>query len=207
MPGSFRVIRISITDSLVAMYLSIRISHHINSGGMVIWGISQLPKHQKECVFRSSLPDFTHNMLSPHSDADTHASLRSEDVRFFLDRIGLTPAPLDPLAIVPVPRMATQSQWIYTTEHNRGDDRTTVVIQSVPSHIARRPQDLMQSAFRCPPTPRIPCCPLPGYPVHYTAQTPDIFPILLSQPGVPDTEQSAFGPHSGLHHPLHPRRL
>lgn len=43
---------------------------------------------------------------------------------------------------------------------------------------------------QCPPTPRIPCRPLPGYPIHSNPHTADLFPILLSQPGLSPAQTS-----------------
>ncbi|KAJ7137035.1 hypothetical protein C8R44DRAFT_768349, partial [Mycena epipterygia] len=43
---------------------------------------------------------------------------------------------------------------------------------------------------QCPPTPRIPCRPLPGYPINCNPHTPDLFPISLSQPGLSSVQTS-----------------
>ncbi|KAJ6550428.1 hypothetical protein DFH09DRAFT_613376 [Mycena vulgaris] len=81
--------------------------------------------------------------------------------------------------------MAANTQWTYTVTHSPGDARTTIAIQTVPAYVTRRPQAPIQSACQCPPAPRIPYLPLPGYLIQYPRpRTPDLFPIALSQPGL-----------------------
>ncbi|KAJ7438175.1 hypothetical protein FB451DRAFT_1304234 [Mycena latifolia] len=106
--------------------------------------------------------------------------------------------------------MTSNARWTYRTEHNSGGNRTvrelgilppvqnltrfssqTIAIQTVApiqytQQVARLNHSDTQCLMRsqCPPTPRIPFLPLPGYPIQYRPRTPDLFPIDLSQPGL-----------------------
>ncbi|KAJ7486854.1 hypothetical protein FB451DRAFT_1228190, partial [Mycena latifolia] len=94
--------------------------------------------------------------------------------------------------------MASNARWTYRTEHNSGNDRTPAYVTArcfqaptqytpqVPRLNHSDAQSLIRS--QCPPTPRIPFLPLPGYPIQYRPRTPDLFPIDLSQPGLSPAE-------------------
>ncbi|KAJ7137015.1 hypothetical protein C8R44DRAFT_768249 [Mycena epipterygia] len=60
------------------------------------------------------------------------------------------------------------------------------------SSLLARPNTIgfSRTATFCPPTPHIPFRPLPGYPINYDPHTPDLFPILLSQPGLSSVQTS-----------------
>ncbi|KAJ6558763.1 hypothetical protein DFH09DRAFT_1365018 [Mycena vulgaris] len=91
-------------------------------------------------------------------------------------------------------QFAVESDSLFLADH-RYSNRSTrhepchltmaLIILLQPAYVTRRPHAPIQSAYQCPPAPRIPYLPLPGYPIPYRRpRTPDLFPIALSQPGL-----------------------
>ncbi|KAJ7663228.1 hypothetical protein DFH06DRAFT_1471225 [Mycena polygramma] len=78
--------------------------------------------------------------------------------------------------------MAANTQWTYSMSASRGDDLTTIQINSVPQFIAQRGP--VKYYNQCPPTPYIQYVPLPPQ-TSVQLQIPDIFPIDLSRRELP----------------------
>ncbi|KAJ7657295.1 hypothetical protein DFH06DRAFT_1197893 [Mycena polygramma] len=93
--------------------------------------------------------------------------------------------------------MSPITQWTYSMTVSRADDLVDIEIQTVPQVIAQRRRiegPAYQWHSQCPGAPRISCVPLPGH-ADLRLQTPNLFPINLSQRELPPLQTLYLSEH------------